>query len=351
MLISESGERGPAADRAGAATAACRRSGAPRCAPSARVDAAGPRDGPSFAGRARRASSRCATCCPTGPRGSWSARCCCPRCSPRSTRSSAPAAGACRSRRWIAWLAVAAVPLPVAWLWLRLIGATGAIDVPDGPVLPDALPARDEAGSSRWSRPRSPPRSPAGARGSRPRALGAAERAPRRATAPRTARRGRGRRPGVEGLAVATVVWLCALAARHLGCSTRTPPGCSSRPRTCGCSPPPAAGACGPGSLALVAGLAPARRWRSCTSASRSGSARTSWRGAPRSARRRAPGCGRRCCSAALLAAFVGVVRVLLARRRIARETGPAAAPILTRGPVTYAGPGSLGGTESALRR
>ena len=44
-------------------------------------------------------------------------------------------------------------------------------------------------------------------------------------------------------------------------------------------------------------------------------------------------------------------MRVLVARRRIARENGPAAAPILTRGPVTYAGPGSLGGTESALRR
>ena len=52
-----------------------------------------------------------------------------------------------------------------------------------------------------------------------------------------------------------------------------------------------------------------------------------------------------------LLAALAGVIRVLAARRRIARETGPAAAPILTRGPVTYAGPGSLGGTESALRR
>ena len=54
----------------------------------------------------------------------------------------------------------------------------------------------------------------------------------------------------------------------------------------------------------------------------------------------------------ALLAAFAGVVRVLVARRRIARESGGGGAAIIsTRGPVTYAGPGSLGGTESALQR
>jgi hypothetical protein len=33
-------------------------------------------------------------------------------------------------------------------------------------------------------------------------------------------------------------------------------------------------------------------------------------------------------------------------------RTAPAPAPVVTvRGPATYAGPGSLGGTESALRR
>ena len=41
---------------------------------------------------------------------------------------------------WLAWLAVAAVPLPVAWAWLRALGATGVIDAPDGPVLPDRFP-------------------------------------------------------------------------------------------------------------------------------------------------------------------------------------------------------------------
>jgi len=51
----------------------------------------------------------------------------------------------------------------------------------------------------------------------------------------------------------------------------------------------------------------------------------------------------------ALTGAFALLVRVLRDRRHLARET-PAAKP-RTRGPRTYAGPGSLGGTESALRR
>jgi hypothetical protein len=54
---------------------------------------------------------------------------------------------------------------------------------------------------------------------------------------------------------------------------------------------------------------------------------------------------------AGTLAAFAGTLRVLFARRRIARDETPSGAGIKTRGPVSYAGPGSLGGTESALRR
>ncbi len=34
-----------------------------------------------------------------------------------------------------------------------------------------------------------------------------------------------------------------------------------------------------------------------------------------------------------------------------ARQRHPESAPVTVRGPVTYAGPGSLGGTKSALRR
>jgi uncharacterized integral membrane protein len=51
----------------------------------------------------------------------------------------------------------------------------------------------------------------------------------------------------------------------------------------------------------------------------------------------------------ALLGALALLVRILAARGRIARSA-PVERPS-TRGPLTYAGPGSLGGTESALRR
>jgi hypothetical protein len=44
-------------------------------------------------------------------------------------------------------------------------------------------------------------------------------------------------------------------------------------------------------------------------------------------------------------------VRVLFARRRLARDAPATGESIKTRGPLSYAGPGSLGGTESALRR
>jgi hypothetical protein len=50
-----------------------------------------------------------------------------------------------------------------------------------------------------------------------------------------------------------------------------------------------------------------------------------------------------------LAGSFVGVVAVVRTRRRVVRNAEPD--PIRTRGPIGYAGPGSLGGTESALKR
>jgi hypothetical protein len=44
-------------------------------------------------------------------------------------------------------------------------------------------------------------------------------------------------------------------------------------------------------------------------------------------------------------------VSVAVIAVRAAREGAPEAAPVTVRGPITYAGPGSLGGTKSALRR
>jgi hypothetical protein len=53
--------------------------------------------------------------------------------------------------------------------------------------------------------------------------------------------------------------------------------------------------------------------------------------------------------AATVLACAAALVAIMRTRQRAAAEVGPE--PVRTRGPVTYAGPGSLGGTESALRR
>jgi hypothetical protein len=44
-------------------------------------------------------------------------------------------------------------------------------------------------------------------------------------------------------------------------------------------------------------------------------------------------------------------VSVAMIGARAARSAAPEPAPVTVRGPITYAGPGSLGGTKSALRR
>jgi hypothetical protein len=44
-------------------------------------------------------------------------------------------------------------------------------------------------------------------------------------------------------------------------------------------------------------------------------------------------------------------VSVAVIAARAAKAEAPKAAPVTVRGPITYAGPGSLGGTKSALRR
>ena len=45
------------------------------------------------------------------------------------------------------------------------------------------------------------------------------------------------------------------------------------------------------------------------------------------------------------------VVSLALMIVRIARQARPAEVPITVRGPISYAGPGSIGGTKSAIRR
>jgi hypothetical protein len=53
--------------------------------------------------------------------------------------------------------------------------------------------------------------------------------------------------------------------------------------------------------------------------------------------------------AAGLLACLAALLAVMRTRKRVASRAEPE--PLRTRGPASYAGPGSLGGTESALRR
>ncbi len=342
VLISESGERGPSATEPVLEERVQRFGRAAVRAVSA-VDAAGPRDGPSFDG---------------APKGIVTLRNVLPDWASRLVVGSLllPALLAAldaffRARRrrvplglWIAWLAVAAVPLPVAWLWLRLLGAIGAVDAPDGPVAPAGFPlerggiialvsAAIAAALACWL-------ARFGAR--------AWGRRARRETAASNGRRGRPA-PGIEGLAVATVVWLCGLAALTWAIN----------PYAAGLLVPATHlwlfAAAGDWRLraaipATIAGLLPiGLAFAHLGLALGLGPHDLAW-GAALGAMAGA-GLWSALLLGGLLAALVGVIRVLAARRRIARENGPAAARISTRGPVTYAGPGSLGGTESALRR
>jgi hypothetical protein len=341
VLLSESGELGPSADEPVLperlevfGRAALDAVGA--------IDAAGPRDEPAFAD----ASQGIVTLRNVLP--DWGARLIVGSLLLPALLAALDALFRARRRRvpiapWVAWLAVAAVPLPVAWLWLRALGATEIIEVPDGPVLPSLYPLETSgivamvsallAGAlacwiAHWA---------AGALRGR-----AAEE-----TTEGDGRR-RGPVPGVDGLAVATGVWICALAAITWAMN------------------PYAAGvlvlathlwlfAAGgwrgwPALVATLAGLAPialvAVYYCLALDISPFGLA---WGAAL------AAGSGSGLWStlllAGVLAALAGVVRVLVARRRIARDETPSGRAIKTRGPVSYAGPGSLGGTESALRR
>jgi hypothetical protein len=243
--------------------------------------------------------------------------------------------------RWFAWLAVAAVPVPVAWLWLRLIGATGAIEVPAGPIAPlaavetsgiVALVSAVVAGALACFGARLAVRA-AGAR------VSEGEEAPRN---------GRGRpAPGVEGLAVATMLWLVVLAGLAW----------VRNPYAAGLLIPAAhlwlfaaGGWRGLAAVpALLAGLVlPALAFTHLGLALDLGPHELVWGWAL--AAMSGGAAGTTLLLGGWLAALAGTVRVIVARRRMARDL-PDEDRFQTRGPLTYAGPGSLGGTESALRR
>ena len=110
---------------------------------------------------------------------------------------------------WVALAAIAAVPLPVAWLWLRLLGATGVIEAPDGPVLPRPFPLETSGivamvlgGAGRRARVLA--RALAPALRARRALAAAANGAPRRA---RPGVEGSPSRPGCGSAALAAIAW------------------------------------------------------------------------------------------------------------------------------------------------
>ena len=125
----------PGRRRAGARRPAWRSSARPRWTRSARSIARGPRDDPAF----QDAPKGIVTLRNVLP--DWGARLIVGSLLLPALLAALDAFFRARRRRvpiapWVAWLAIAAVPLPVAWLWLRALGATEVITVPDGPVLP-----------------------------------------------------------------------------------------------------------------------------------------------------------------------------------------------------------------------
>jgi len=237
-----------------------------------------------------------------------------------------------RTGAWFAWALAAGAVVPLAWAWLRVLGITGAIPAPRGPVLPAHL-----ALSS----------SQAAALASVVLALAGGVLAARMLLRPQRTARGNPA-AGAAGAAVGAIVcgvtfavWVAnpyaaalLLPAAHLWLLLGAP---QTRMRGALGWIALGAGLVAP-ALVLVAEcqalrigpLELARLWLVATA----GGHVSMW-----SALALGALCG---CAAAL-------VRVLLARRRIGAAT-PKERPS-TRGPRTYAGPGSLGGTESALRR
>jgi len=229
---------------------------------------------------------------------------------------------------WLAWLGASGLPVVLAWVWARALGVTGALDPPAAPVLP--LPPVEWVAFASvavvlllgWF-------------GVRALIL---------------ARTGERSSPIAGGLAAAAGTVLCVLTAlvwvvnpytaalllpaAHLWLFAGAP---ASRLRGWA------------GVAAVLVGLAPFALaalyymlalaidpldfvWMALLSAA---SGQLSLVVA--------------IMAGALLACLAGLLTIMRARRRVDARTEPE--PIVTRGPAGYAGPGSLGGTESALRR
>jgi hypothetical protein len=234
---------------------------------------------------------------------------------------------------WIGWALAAGIAVPLLWAWLRLLGIAGAFPAPRGPVLPSDLTLTSGQAAALASS-----------------ALAVVAGVLLARVLSRGGRSARGNpAAGAAGAAVGAIVcgvsllvWVVnpyaaalLLPAAHLWLFLGAP---QTRMRGIWGWLALAAGLVAPAFVLVaemdalqIGPLGLARLWLIATAGGHVTAAA-------------ALACG------ALAGCVAVLVRILLARRRIAAVAPPEEKP-RTRGPATYAGPGSLGGTESALRR
>jgi hypothetical protein len=233
---------------------------------------------------------------------------------------------------WLRWTAAAAMPFAAAWAWARLLDLTGLLSAPGTPVMPDVVPFDREAGIAAasvalvllvcWF-------------GARPLLAGRARVLGNPAAGAAAAA------CGLVLCGATTLVWFfnpyaaaLLLPAAHLWLFAMAP-GSRWHERL--------------GAVAVAVGLLPfllaAIHYARALGLD---PLELAWLALLATAGGfvTLPAA---LVTAALAGCLAGVVAVLRARRRVA-ATAPADT-LRTRGPATYAGPGSLGGTESALRR
>jgi hypothetical protein len=236
---------------------------------------------------------------------------------------------------WFAWLGAVAVPFAAAWLWARLLGLVGVLDAPDSLVAPQVLPL-DGGGAA--------------ALASTVIVAGLAwlgyrtlmlSRLPKGAQAGHPAGGGLAAASGLVLVLAAALAWAAnpylaalLLPAAHLWLFAAAPQG---RLQGAPAIPAVLAGVLAPGLVVVYYALAFI-----------AGPLALAWLGLQGvAAGLVSPGLA--VVAIAWVAALAGVARVVASQRRAGKAAPPDS--IRTRGPVSYAGPGSLGGTESALRR
>lgn len=234
--------------------------------------------------------------------------------------------------RWLGWTAVLSVPFALAWAWTRLLGLTGAVTAPPAPVLPGVVPLQGAAIAALVSAPVVLVLAWLVLRPPLVRALGLAR---------SSASEGAAAALGLVLSVLVALVWLAnpyaaalLVPAAHVWLFAAAPGAGEAR---------------APRAVAVAAGLAlPALVAVHYALALDLGPVGLAWlvflvvAGGHVSV-------GAALALSAFGGCLAGVVAVARTRRRVAAHTGPE--PIVTRGPSGYAGPGSLGGTESALRR